>query len=182
VKCCAGEEARQPRERKSLLQTTVCKLRLQLRDSGTGFLFPHGCESHLCGRHVATSRCHSLRSKPVVGFLFFMLWEWCAFGVNKLVSGVKPKELPNVLVCTHSFSGARVAQGREQHSRLNAGGGGGGGGGDLPKCRTFPSKVTRGLHPTPPSNPGLAHRSHQEWTRTQGDLWTHGHPTPRRVR
>jgi len=23
--------------------------------------------------------------------------------------------------------------------------------------------------------------SHQEWTRTQGDLWTHGHPTPRRV-
>ena len=46
---------------------------------------------------------------------------WCAFGVNKLVSGVKPKELPNVLVCTHSFSGARVVQGREQHSRLNAG-------------------------------------------------------------
>jgi hypothetical protein len=24
-----------------------------------------------------------------------------------------------------------------------------------PKFRTFPSKVTRGLHPTPPSNPGV---------------------------
>ena len=29
-----------------------------------------------------------------------------------------------------------------------------------PQIRTFPSKVTRGLHPTPPSNPGLARRSH----------------------
>jgi hypothetical protein len=24
-----------------------------------------------------------------------------------------------------------------------------------PKFRTFPSKFTRGLHPTPPSNPGI---------------------------
>jgi hypothetical protein len=26
-------------------------------DYGTGFRFPHGCECHLCGRHVATSCC-----------------------------------------------------------------------------------------------------------------------------
>jgi hypothetical protein len=29
------------------------------------------------------------------------------------------------------------------------------GAGDGPKFRTFPSKVTLGLHPTPPSNPGV---------------------------
>ncbi len=45
-----------------------------------------------------------------------------------------------------------------------------------PQIRTFPSKVTRAR----PLLPTLRVGSHQEWTRTQGDLWTHGHPTPRR--
>ena len=45
-----------------------------------------------------------------------------------------------------------------------------------PKFRTFPSKVTLFCTNLPPSNPGLAHRYHQKWSRTQRDSWTPNTP------
>jgi hypothetical protein len=56
---------------------------------GTGFRFPHGCECHLCGRHVATSCCQlSVRPKRVLCEVFIMMYEFFDFGVNKFISSV----------------------------------------------------------------------------------------------